>query len=67
MKKTLKREVAVIALLFWAFVTAYLYLFADLERINVLGSYYIMQTSATFTYAAAAFGMHALATQFGQK
>ena len=67
MKKTLKREVAVIALLFWAITTGYIYMIASIDRIDALTSIYIAQCGFTWGYAAAAFGLHALATQFGAK
>lgn len=67
LKKSFKREIGVAGLIFWFACTAYLYMIADLDRVDAITSVYIGQTSFTWAYAAAAFGMHSLATQFGDK
>ena len=66
-RKSFKREIGVAGLLFWLLTTGYLYLVADVGRIAALTSIYVAQCGFTWGYAAAAFGMHALATQFGDK
>lgn len=67
MKKTFKREIAVGALAFWAFITAFMFWYADGERLEALHRPYDAVTWSIWAYAAAAFGLHALATQWGQK
>lgn len=67
MKKTLKREVAVILLMFWGISSVSIFWFMDATRIETVTSPYMAMTYAVLGYAAAAFGMHSIATQFGQK
>jgi len=65
--KTFKREVAVIALLFWGVVTYKMVWDVPEPRLIALAAVYAAQTWATWTFAAAAFGMHALSTQWGKR
>lgn len=67
MKKTLKREVAVLLLLFWGSASISIFWVMDAARIETVTSPYMAMTYAVLGYAAAAFGMHSIATQFGQK
>lgn len=67
MKKSFKREIAVAALLFWGAVTVYAFLYADVDRVAALRTHYDAVTWSSWAYAAAAFGLHALSTQWGQK
>lgn len=66
-RKSFKREIAVAGLVVWLLATAFLYLMAEETRIAALTSVYIAQSGFTWGYAAAAFGLHALSTQWGQK
>ena len=66
-RKSFKRELAVAGLVAWLAATGYLYLMAEETRIAALTSVYIAQCGFTWGYAAAAFGLHVIATQWGQK
>lgn len=65
--KSFKREIAVTGLLFWLGITAYVFLSADVDRLEALRTHYDAVTWSIWTYTAAAFGMHALVTQWGKK
>lgn len=66
-RKSFKREIAVAGLAFWGIITASMFWYADAERVEALRTHYDAATWAIWAYAAAAFGMHALATQWGGK
>ena len=65
--KTFKREIALVGLLFWLGITAFVFLSADVERLEALRTHYDAVTWSIWTYSAAAFGLHSLATQWGAK
>lgn len=67
-RKSFKREIAVAGLVFWGLITATMFWYdVDTERLEALRTHYDAVTWAIWAYAAAAFGMHALATQWGSK
>ena len=66
-RKTFKREIGVAGVLFWMLLTGYMFFYADAERAEALRTHYDAVTWSTWAYAAAAFGLHSLATQWGAK
>lgn len=66
-RKSFKREIAVAGLLFWVGITSFMFWGAEVSRLEALHSPYEAVTWAIWAYAAAAFGLHALATQWGQR
>ncbi len=67
-RKSFKREIAVAGLAFWAGITASMFWYeVDPARLEALRTHYDAVTWAIWAYAAAAFGLHALATTWGPK
>ncbi len=66
-RKSFKREIAVAGLAFWGIITGFMFWYADVDRLPALQTPYDAVTWSVWTYAAAAFGLHALATQWGKK
>ena len=67
-RKSFKREIAVLGLVFWGIITGHMFWSdVDVLRLEALTTPYDAVTWTTWTYAAAAFGLHAIATQWGQK
>lgn len=67
MKKSYKREIACALLSFWGIASISMFWFMDAERAAALHDPYFAMTYSILGFAAAAFGMHSLATQFGDK
>lgn len=61
--RTFKREIAVMALLFWAVLTLRVFWFADAILIGALGTAYGTASTSIWLYVAAAFGMDAFSKQ----
>ena len=66
-RKSFKREIACAGLAFWGLLTAFMFWYAPVARLEALHTPYEAVTWSAWAYAAAAFGMHSLATQFGKK
>ena len=66
-RKSFKREIAVAGLAFWGLITVSVFWGAPVDRLEALHTPYEAVTWSVWAYAAAAFGMHALATQWGSK
>lgn len=57
--KSGKREVAVALLIFWAFITGYLWFWLDQEAITFYREIYGVITTSVFLFAGGAFGFDA--------
>lgn len=55
--KTYKREVAFLSLIFWAGITARLFVWATPEQINALTGAYSIMTPTILTFVTLAFGI----------
>lgn len=66
-RKSFKREIACAGLAFWTLITVSMFWYADTERLEALHTPYDAVTWSVWGYAAAAFGLHALATQWGTR
>ncbi len=66
-RKSFKREIAVGGLLFWLLITSFMFWYADVDRLGPLHAPYAAVTWSVWAYAAAAFGLHSLVTQWGKK
>ncbi len=66
-RKSFKREIACGGLAFWLLITAWMFWYAPVDRLEALHTPFAAVTWAIWAYAAAAFGMHSLATQWGKK
>ena len=66
-RKSFKRELAVAGIAFWFVITVSMFWFMEATRITALHDPYFAATYSIWGYAAAAFGLHAIATQFGGK
>ena len=66
-RKSFKREIALAGLLYWLGVSSYMFWGASIERLAALHDPYFAMSYTVWAYAAAAFGLHAIATQWGQK
>lgn len=62
-QKTFKRELAYLALAFWAIVSIRIFWFLPVDFIRALDSAYGMLSSTIWLYTAAAFGMDAFSKQ----
>lgn len=62
-RKTLKRELAALALLLWMAITVRLFWYLAPDAIRALDAAYATLTMTVWLYAAAAFGMDSFAKQ----
>lgn len=58
-KRTFKREIAALAILFWSVLTIRIFWFADTELIGALGTAYGTASTSIWLYTMGAFGMDA--------
>lgn len=63
-RKTLKREISLLMLLFWIVLTSYVFFSAELDRIKVLDAAYSVATLSIWLFVAQAFGMDWYSQQF---
>lgn len=66
-RKSFKREIALAGLAFWLLITSFMFWYADVSRLEALHAPYMAVTWSVWAYAAAAFGLHSLTTQWGKK
>ena len=64
---TMKREIAIIALLFWGVLTIHIFWKTDVALIGALSSIYGTASTSIWLFVVAAFGMDALSKQINPK